>query len=117
MQEYYTEDLAKFGYREIKMTNELLTAWMDKGLPDTFYADEVRPAFNMNSGCVFLTNSEYQVCMMNGEDLEIWHNLPYGGEEGFLCDLLELNPEALNSEDVEYIQQYAPEYGQTVTQA
>lgn len=104
MTNYYTENLAEFGYREIKMLTELLNAWTDKGLPEGFYYNEVRPAMNKSSGNVFLVNSEYQVAMLNGDSLELFHSLPYGGAEGFLSDLIsEQEPENLNSDDVEYI--------------
>jgi len=43
--------------------------------------------FNTYSGYVFLTNSEYQVAFMNGNNLEIWYNCPYCGHEGFKEDM------------------------------
>lgn len=113
----YTEDLADFGQRERFLLAELLNAWNANGLPEGFDCGQVRPAFNANSGNVFLVNAEYQTAMMNGDTLDLWHFLPYGGEEGFLCDLIELDPETLNAEDIEYIQQYAPEYATTTTGA
>lgn len=108
--EYYTEDLGKFGYRERELLVSLLDEWNKNGLPDGFEYDNVRPAFNMNSGNVFLVNDSYQVAMMNEDTLEIWHSLPYSGEEGFLADLLELDPETLNADDIEYIQNLEPNY-------
>jgi hypothetical protein len=107
----YTEDLARYGYRERVELEKILHAWNEHGLPSEFYDNEVRPAFNMNSGYVFLVNSDYQVAMLNGDRLEIWHTTPYNGHEGFIEDLIELDPDTLNSEDIEYIRQYAPEYG------
>jgi hypothetical protein len=47
--------------------------------------------FNTHSGCVFLTNSEYQVAMLNDETLESFYTDFETGEEGFLEDL---SPEA-----------------------
>jgi len=111
MESYYTEDLSKFGYRERVELEKILHAWNEHGLPENFWDSEVKPAFNMNSGYVFLVNAEYQVAMLNGDSLEIWHTTPYNGHEGFIEDLIELDPDTLNSEDLEYIQQYAPEYG------
>jgi len=112
MQEIYTEDLSKFGIREIAILKDILTFWVDSGLPADFSDDGVKPAFNMNSGYVFLVNSDYQVCMPRGDSLEIWHTLPYSGEEGFILDLMEdLEASSLNAEDVEYIQQYNPHFG------
>lgn len=109
--EYYTEDLGKFGHRERELLVALLDEWNKNGLPDGFEYDNVRPAFNMNSGNVFLVNDSYQVAMLNEDTLEIWHSLPYSGEEGFLSDLLDLDPEMLCLEDIEYIQQYEHTYG------
>ena len=111
MQDFYTEDLGKFGHRERVELEKILHAWNEYGLPDGFEYDNVRPAFNMNSGYVFLVNNCYQVAMLNGEKLEIWHTTPYDGHEGFIEDLTELDPDTLNSEDIEYIQNYTPEYG------
>lgn len=86
-EEITTTDLAKFGWREKRMAAELLTAMCDQGLPDDFYDDEVTIMFNTHSGNVFVTNSEFQVAMMNGDDLEMWYTCPECGEEGFLEDI------------------------------
>jgi hypothetical protein len=103
---YYTENMGEFGYREIKELSKILNAWVENGLPIDFHQEEVKPAFNKNSGYVFLVNNEYQVCMLNGDKLDIWHTLPYSGEEGFLCDLLELDSDSLHQDDVDYINAY-----------
>ena len=101
---YYTENLADFGIREIGELNEILTAWIENGLPNGFENSSVRPAFNKNSGYVFLVNDEYQVAMLNDNKLEIFHSLPYCGEEGFLADLIAENErDCLHSDDIEYI--------------
>lgn len=110
----YTEDLSKFGSRERRMAAELLAA----PLPDGFYDDEVKLAFNMNSGFVFLVNSDYQCAMMNGDKLEIFHSTPYHGHEGFLADLLdEYAPDDLNSDDVEYLLNAAESEGAALPEA
>ena len=85
--EITTTDLSKFGYREKEMARELLNAWHDQGLPEDFYDDEVTIMFNTHSGCVFLTNSEYQAAMMNGDKLESWYYCPICGHEGFKEDM------------------------------
>ncbi len=104
MTSYYTENLADFGFREIKMLRNILNAWVENGLPDDFDNTGVKPAMNTSSGFVFLVNEEYQVAMLNGDQLDIFHSLPYSGHEGFLSDLVEeYKPDDLNSEDVEYI--------------
>jgi hypothetical protein len=110
--DYYTENLADFGFREIIMLRDILDAWVNKGLPDTFYQNQVRAAFNRNSGCVFLVNEDYQTAMMNGDDLEVFHSTPYEGHEGFLSDLLnEYSPDDMHHDDVEYILQMAKDEG------
>lgn len=97
---YYTENLAEFGARELQLAGELLTA----NFPDGFSNEGVRIGFNKMSGNVFLTNDDYQVAMFNGNDLELFHSTPYHGHEGFIIDLLdEFSPEDLNHEDAEYI--------------
>ena len=90
-----TTNLADFGFRERAMLTELLIAWDKYGLPDDFYDDEVVPMMNRNSGSVFLTNSEYEVAMMHGAKLEIWHSCPNCGHEGFAEDC-QLNDDGCN---------------------
>ena len=87
--EITTTDFSKFGYRERKMAEELLQAWNSEGLPDDFEDNEVTIMMNMDSGNVFLTNSEYQVAMMNGDTLESFYTDLETGEEGFLDELSE----------------------------
>ena len=94
-QEITTTDLADFGFHDREELIQLLRAWHTQGLPSDFYEDEVRAMMNRNSGCVFLTNSEYQSAMMNGDKLEIWHNCSNCGHEGFAEDCV-LNDEGCN---------------------
>lgn len=106
MTNYYTENLSDFGIREIHMLRDIFNAWLENGLPDGFDRDNVRPAMNMHSGYVFLVNDDYHVAMMNGDNLEIYHTLPYSGQEGFIADLLnENNLDDLHDDDLEYIRQ------------
>jgi len=86
--EITTTNLSDFGSRERELLIELLTAWQKQGLPNDFYSEGVIPMFNRNSGYVFLTNSEYQTAMMNGDKLEIWHNCGNCGHEGFAEDCM-----------------------------
>lgn len=90
-----TTDLADFGSRERCMLVELLSAWHKQGLPDDFYDDEIRPMMNRNSGNVFLTNSDFQVAMMNGNKLEMWYHCCNCGHEGFEEDC-QLNEDGCN---------------------
>lgn len=85
-QEITTTSLADFGFHEREELIQLLRAWHEQGLPEEFYNEEVIPMFNRNSGNVFLTNSEYQAAMMNGDKLELWHNCCNCGNEGFAED-------------------------------
>ena len=101
-QEIVTNDLAEFGLREIEMVEDLLKAWREQGLPKDFNFDEVRPHMNRNSGNVFLSNSDYQVAMMNGEKLESFYSCPECGHEGFIEDM-EHNKK--NKECKEYLKQ------------
>ncbi len=101
-----TTNLADFGTRERHELIELFTAWENSGLPDDFYDDEVVPAFNRDSGYVFLTNSDYQVCMVADGKLESWYTTPYNGYEGFLDDLVQEyrdDPDNWEEEDVEFL--------------
>jgi len=93
--EITTTNLSDFGYRERRMLLELLNAWEEHGLPKDFYEEEVECVMNKNSGYVFLTNSEYQVSMMNGDKLEIWHHCGNCGHEGFYEDC-QLNEDGCN---------------------
>lgn len=82
-----TTNLSDFGYRELIMLKELIDAMMIQGLSEDFEDDEVHPMLNQISGNVSLTNSEYQVAMMNGDELESFYWLSYAGTEGFIDDL------------------------------
>lgn len=84
-----TTNLAEFGHRELAIVRDLLSAMIENGLPNDFYDNEVVPMFNKYSGNVFLTNSECEVAMLNGNnELESFYWLSYHGYEGFLDDLL-----------------------------
>lgn len=87
MTNFTTTDFSKFGYREKKLAEELLKAWREQGLPEDFYEDEISIMFNTRSGCVFLTNSEYQVVMLNDDKLETFYTDFETGEEGFKNEL------------------------------
>ena len=96
-----TTNLAQFSNRELAEVRDLLDAMLNSGLPSDFYEDAVQPMFNLNSGCVFLTNSEYQVCMLNEGKLESFYSSPYAGLEGFYDDLKE-QYEDMHEEDKEW---------------
>lgn len=99
-----TTNLSDFGYRELAMLEEILKAMREQGLPDNFSDDEVVPMMNQNSGNVFLTNSDYEVAMMNGDTLEMFYTLPYNGNEGFVEDLIQqYKNDDIDREDFEYL--------------
>ncbi len=94
-QEIITTDLADFGSGERREVINLFNAWSDQGLPEDFENNEIRPMLNRNSGHVFLTNSEYQVAMMNNGALEMWNTCFNCGHEGFHEDC-QLNEDGCN---------------------
>lgn len=102
-----TTDLSKFGTRELEILSNILLRVSTQGFPKGFELSDVQPRVNTISGKVFLTNSDYQVCMGNDYGrLELWHILPHSGEEGFLDDLVESlasNIGDFNYDDVEYV--------------
>lgn len=109
-----TTNLSDFGYRELTMLEELLRAMREQGLPKDFYNDEVYPMMNQSSGNVFLTNSDYQVAMLNGDKLESFYFLSYHGNEGFLDELIdEYNNGNIKVEDFEQLADICEDNGET----
>ena len=96
MREVITTDFSKFGSRERAMAEDLLKAWREQGLPDDFDNDEVTIMMNLMSGYVFLTNSDYQVAMMNDDVLESFYTDFETGEEGYKEDLSEESKKRLS---------------------
>lgn len=76
-----------FGAIEIDEATDLLQAYKTENstpyFQDAWYDEEIKPAFNVNSGFVFLTNSEFQAGMMNDGKIDIYENCPECGQEGF----------------------------------
>ena len=108
MNKLTSTDLSDFGTREREMAEELLRAWREQGLPGDFDDDNVVIMMNFSSGNVFLTNDDCQVAMMNGDKLESFYSLPYGGgalEEGFLEDFEDAKKGDYHKEDWEYIKE------------
>lgn len=95
-----TTDLSKFGYRELAILRDLLSAMLEHGLPDDFWDNEVVPMMNTYSGNVFLTNSEYEVAMLTGDGtLESWYYLNGTGIEGFYDDLISMYEDGTITDD------------------
>lgn len=102
-----TSDFGKFGYREIEMVTDLLTEYKKRNYTrlanDYFDWSTMKPAFNMNSGYVFLTDDDYNVVMLNDDGkLDLFISTPYNGVEGFYDEIIE-QYEDLHPEDKEYI--------------
>lgn len=109
-----TTNLSDFGYRELAILEKLLKAMREQGLPEDFYDNEVHPMMNQSSGNVFLTNSDYQVAMLNGDNLESFYFLSYHGNEGFLDELIEeYNNGNIETEDFEQLADICEENGET----
>lgn len=81
-----TTNLADFGYRELELLKNLIQAKMDQGFPEDFSLRGVTVMMNQNSGNVFFTNDEYQVAMVNGDTLEMFHTCGECGQEGFASE-------------------------------
>ena len=105
--QFYTEDLSDFGYRELKELRDLLVQYIEKGLPEDFEQEGLKPAFNMNSGNVFFTNDLFQVAMINPNTgkLESFYTLFGTGAEGFADDLKERyeDGEFTDEDDIEQL--------------
>jgi hypothetical protein len=86
MKDMTTTNFADFGWQERRMAAELLTASCDQGFPVEFQDDGVVIMMNRYSGNVFFTNSDFQVCMMNGDKLEMFHSCSMCGHEDFASD-------------------------------
>lgn len=83
-------DLSTFGYRELDMAGDLLKAICKNGYPDDFDDEGVRIEFNPNSGDVFLTNDNGDVCMDDSDgNLYSIYWLSYKGNEGSIEELIE----------------------------
>ncbi len=80
-----TSDLSRFGIRELKMAADLLAAYCES--PHDFLGDGVCVMLNMQSGYVFLTDEDFTVGMMNGDNLEQFHTCFECGAEGFAEEL------------------------------
>ena len=90
MTDFYTENLADFGFKELDDASKLLSA-IKNGLPDDFDNQGIRVGFNRYSGYVFLTNDEYQVAMYDDESKKLYsfYSTPYEGKEGSYEELLQ----------------------------
>ncbi len=97
-----------FGYKELSDSGDLLTLYSAGSLTplaqDYFSGPYgISIGFNNMSGNVFLVDEDFNVLMSDGfGQLDLFISLPYGGEEGFYDDLMEIYQE-LDEEDQEYL--------------
>lgn len=83
-----TLDLGEFGARELEMARDLLAALLASNLPKKIKeAKGLQLMLNTGSGCVFLTDDDYRVYMINGQKLEEFYTCPICGEEDFWEDI------------------------------
>jgi hypothetical protein len=107
-----TTNLAEFGNRELKIAAKLLTAYADGNFECPYFMDNgVQVMMNTDSGNVFLTNDDYQVLMMNGNELEGFYSSPYEGHEGFIDELIDMWDEDWHSEDSNWLFMLAQDLG------
>jgi hypothetical protein len=112
---YFTDDFADIVSfsRERGMLIDIMRAWGDTGLPADFDECNIRPAFNRNSGYVFLVNDEHQVCMLRDGKLESFYTSPYEGKEGFFDELLEEYAD-MHPEDQRWMRDIADHIGRDI---
>lgn len=81
-----TQDISKFGFIERQEAARLLSALGTHHDKTDGMGDDVAVEFNPNSGNVFLVDGDYNVAMMNGNELETFYSCPQCGNEGFNGD-------------------------------
>jgi len=95
-----TTDLKSFGPREITLAGALLTAFKTDDKDNTkLLGDGVEVCFNTQSGCVFLSDEDYNTAMMLGDTLEDFLSCPECGHE-------ESKPEFLSNEAADCCKSY-----------
>jgi len=96
--------LEGFGIAEIREGADMLRMYLMDDMTsianDYFVDEDVQLGFNDGSGIVFITNSEYQVLVRAGNELDLFIVLPWTGKEGSLDDLL--SDLKYNADDFEY---------------
>jgi hypothetical protein len=109
-----TTNLADFGYRELSIAGTLLTAYAENpNVCPYFTNDGVQLMMNQHSGNVFLTDSDYNVLMMNEDKLEGFYSSPLSFLEGFYSDLL-ADYENMNDENKEWFKELSENLGHTL---
>ena len=98
-------NLEDFGAWEIEQAADLMREYADGKGPAWFTNDGVTVEFNPYSGMVFLTNSEYEVLILDeNNDLVGFHFLGYHGYEGTSEELWQMFLDGdIESEDWEHL--------------
>jgi len=103
MNNVYTENLSEFGFIELIEAGKLLSA-IKNGFPLDFSKENVKIGFNKDFGSVFLTNENYEVCMVDDDgNLFSYYTTPYQGLEGSFEELME-EYEEMHVDDQAYMQ-------------
>ena len=89
MGEIVTSDISQFGYREIAIAAELRGEYAKR--PAEFLGDGVSVSFNTHSGCVFLSDEDFNVGVMVGGELVQFFSCPECGNEGVKEDGFTVN--------------------------
>ena len=63
MESVITVDYSKFGYRELEIAGKLLALFAESGID--FLGDGLTVNFNVNSGYVFLSDSDFNVGVLD----------------------------------------------------
>ena len=90
-----TRNFARFGSRERSIAAELLTALhTDKDKASHLSDNGISIEFNLNSGIVFLVDEDFNIAVMEGDQLVDFLSCPECGTEGTPNDMLgmELSP-------------------------
>jgi len=110
MNNAYTEDLSEFSFIELIEAGKLLAALrrgknrINCGFPLDFSKENVKIGFNKDFGSVFLTNENYEVCMVDDDgNLFSYYTTPYQGLEGSFEELME-EYEEMHVDDQAYMQ-------------
>ena len=97
-----TQDLSKFGYRDLEAVQEIIGAYLNTEILGAGVRIELHPS----NGKILLIDEDYQVAMMNDHELERFYTLPYGLwaiDEGFKSDFLDTDPVDYHKDDLDYI--------------
>jgi hypothetical protein len=95
------------------MASDILRALDRDGLPATMESDGLRIYLNRDSGYVFLSDSDYNVAVVDGSRLVGHYSSPYDGHEGTFSELVEILDDTWNSEDVEWLHDVADVLGRS----